>query len=114
VEAALAGRVVGMYNAEFDVRLMAQSHTRNEMVWVEPFAGQFCIMELFAQYRGEWDERRRKYRWVRLEQAGALCGVELPQAHRAVEDARLTRAILHCLADQGKKDEEQGEQLALF
>ena len=55
VEAALAGRRVAIYNAEFDVRLMKQSHRACRLPWRQTDLNAFCIMQLYAQFHGEWD-----------------------------------------------------------
>jgi len=112
VEAALADRVVGIYNAEFDLRLLEQSHQRYGMPWRAPHTDHFCIMKLYAQFVGEWDDYRKHYRWHRLEQAARQSGLTLANTHRAVDDALLARALLHYMARQGEP--EQGNQLSLF
>jgi DNA polymerase-3 subunit epsilon len=101
VNKVMTGRLVGIYNAEFDLRMMQQSHTRNWMRWVQPEGMQaFCIMKLYAQFNGEWNSRRGNYRWQSLEAAGRQCGIPLPNSHRAKEDTLLTRAILEYMAKE--------------
>jgi DNA polymerase-3 subunit epsilon len=102
IEAVLADRVVGIYNAEFDLRLMQQSHARNWMQWKPPQGmDAFCIMKLYAQFYGEWNARRGNYRWQSLDNAGKQCRIPLSNSHRAKDDSLLTRAILHHMAAQG-------------
>lgn len=98
VETLLEGRLVGIYNREFDLRLMKQSHQRSWMPWRLEGENFFCIMELYARYRGEWNPRRNNYRFHSLEMAGKLSGIPLPNSHRAVDDARLARALLYFMA----------------
>jgi DNA polymerase III epsilon subunit-like protein len=99
VQAHLAGRLVGIYNEDFDMRMMKQTHTRLGMRWpANQGFSTFCIMKLFAEYRGEWDYRRGGYRWHSLENAGRLCNIPLPNSHRASDDSRLARAVLHHMA----------------
>jgi len=101
VEPVLSGRLVGIYNADFDLRMMEQSHARNWMRWIQPQGMQvFCIMKLYAEYYGEWDHRRGNYRWQSLADAGRHCEISLPNSHRAKDDANLTRSILHFMAEQ--------------
>ncbi len=97
VRGFLLNRPVGIYNAEFDLRLMQQSMERYRLPWRENING-FDILELYSQYRGEWDPGRRAYRRFKLEEAGRQLGIDIPNAHRAVIDARLARAVLHRLA----------------
>lgn len=98
IRSLLIGRLVVIYNAEFDLRMMAQSHGRYKLPWRENL-NSLCAMQLYAQYRGEWDTRYRSYRFVRLEDAGKQCKIALPNSHRAKDDAVLTRALFHYMAE---------------
>ncbi len=93
VEAVLSGRVVGIYNSEFDLRMMKQSHQRSWLAWKLPEDGFFCLMKLYASFYGDWDARRGSYRWQALELARQQCDLALPNSHRAYDDALLARAI---------------------
>lgn len=99
VQAALTGRYVAIYSADYDVRMMKQSHRQHQMRWKLKDASFFCIMKLYAQFRAEWDDYHGTYRWHKLEEAGRQCKIELPNAHRAKADALLARAVLHYMAD---------------
>jgi DNA polymerase-3 subunit epsilon len=98
-EAILTGRRVGVYNVEFDLRLMKQTHARSWLTWVLPDTNFFDIMKLYARYYGDWDPSRKSFRYQSLEIAGRQCGIRLPNAHRAVDDCLLTRALLHYMAE---------------
>jgi DNA polymerase III subunit epsilon len=98
-EAVLTGRHIGVYNVEFDLRLMKQSHTRSWLTWRLPDTNFFDIMKLYARYYGDWDSSHKSYRYQSLEVAGRQCGIRLPNAHRAVDDCLLTRALLHYMAE---------------
>ena len=101
VEAALSNRAVGIYNADFDLRMLQQTHQKNWLRWTNPAGSQFfCIMKLYAQFYGEWNSRRGGYRWQSLDAAGKQCGIPLPNSHRAKDDTLLTRAILAYMAQQ--------------
>ncbi len=93
VNTILQGRFVGIYNAEFDLRMMAQSHRRHNMGWEYPNLQAFCIMKLYADFYG-------KGRWQSLDAAGRQCHIRLPNAHRALADALLARAVLLHMAGQ--------------
>jgi DNA polymerase-3 subunit epsilon len=97
VRNALFGRVVVIYNEEFDLRLMRQSHARHNLPWKDKF-NSFDLLKLYAEFRGEWDSARRTYRYQSLEKAGQQCGISLPNAHRSTADTLLTRAVLHFIA----------------
>ena len=98
-EAVLMNRRIGVYNVEFDVRLIKQSHNRSWLRWVLPESNFFDIMKLYAQFHGDWDPYHRTFRYQSLEQAGRQCNISLPNAHRAVDDCLLTRALLHYMAE---------------
>lgn len=97
VRSILFGRVVVIYNQEFDLRMMMQSHARYRLPWKERF-NTFDLLKLYAEYNGDWDARRRSYRYHSLASAGIQCGIQLPNAHRAAADTLLARAVLHHIA----------------
>ena len=94
----LFGREIGIYNAEFDLRMMQQSHARHHLPWKENLR-TFDIMQLYARYKGEWDSYRKSYRYHSLDKAGKECKINIPNAHRAATDSLLARALLHFMAD---------------
>jgi DNA polymerase-3 subunit epsilon len=97
IEPILADRQVGIYNAEFDMRMMSQSHRMVGMRWSESQRfTPFCIMRLYAQFYGE---KNGNYRWHSLDDARRQCGLSLPNLHRARDDSLLARAVLHHMAD---------------
>ncbi len=98
VRAALFGReAVVMYNAEFDMRMMQQSHARYRLQWRDKF-NTADLLALYAEFRGDWDPRRGTYRRYSLADAGIHCRISLPNAHRSTADALLTRKLLHYIA----------------
>jgi DNA polymerase-3 subunit epsilon len=98
VERLLAERRLGIYNADYDVRLMQQSHRAHRLPWSPDAVDSFCIMRLYAQFRGQWNSRTGSYRWHSLDDARWQCRLDLPNAHRARADALLARAVLHYIA----------------
>jgi DNA polymerase-3 subunit epsilon len=101
IEIALRGRQVGIYNADFDLRLMRASHSKHRMPWQAGLFRSFCIMKLYAQFYGQWNGRYGSYRWQSLAEAGRQCGLTLPNAHRAQADTLLARALLEYMARAG-------------
>jgi DNA polymerase III subunit epsilon len=95
----LATRLIAIYNEEYDLRIMQQSHARYRLSWRENFKTT-CIMKLYAQFQGDWDPMRRSYRYHNLANAGKQCGLSLPNSHRAAADALLARLVLMYMADQ--------------
>ncbi len=98
VEQALRGRVIGIYNADFDLRMIQQTNQRYMIRW-NPLHNTFCLMKLYAQYRGEWNYQRGSYRWHSLDSAGRNLGIPIPNSHHARDDARLARAIHLAIAN---------------
>jgi DNA polymerase-3 subunit epsilon len=98
-EAVLINRRIGVYNVEFDLRLIKQSHKSSWLRWSLPEGNFFDIMKLYARFFGDWDTYHRAFRYQSLEQAGRQCRIPLTNSHRAVDDCLLTRALLHYMAE---------------
>ena len=98
IRSFLFGRLVVFYNADFDLRMMQQSHACYNLPWKEKL-NAFDLLKLYAEYRGEWDSQRRSYRYISLAEAGRQCNIPLPNAHRSTADTLLTRALLLYMAD---------------
>ena len=100
IQPLMQGHLIGIYNADFDLRLLQQTHARFNMRWLQDpgFTG-FCIMKLYAQYVGEWNTARGTYRWHSLEDAGRQCRIPLQNTHHAKDDSLLARALLHYIAE---------------
>ena len=99
MEAILTTRRIAIYNAEYDLRLMQQSQRAHGLAW-SALISHFCVMKLYAQFRGDWNTRAGNYRWYSLDEARRQCNLDLPSAHRAHADTLLTRAVLHFVAAQ--------------
>lgn len=99
VQALLDKRPIGIYNADFDLRLLKQTHHLYNLPWPAIQLDPFCIMQIYAQFYGEWDIHRNAYRWQSLEKAGQRFNIALPNSHRAKDDALLARAVLHQIAE---------------
>jgi DNA polymerase III subunit epsilon len=99
VELILMNRRIGVYNVEFDVRLIKQSHYPSGIRWSLQEGNFFDIMKLYARFYGDRDPYRHTYRYQSLEQAGRQCGIRLNNTHRAVDDCLLARALLHFMAE---------------
>jgi DNA polymerase-3 subunit epsilon len=93
----LNGHPLGLYNADYDLRLMQQSMTVYRLPWRETF-NVVDIMKVYSDFRGEWDPRRRGKKIFKLEEAGRFFSIPLPNAHRAAADSLLTRAVFHSMA----------------
>jgi len=93
VRSMMDGRSIGIYNDDFDIRMMKQSFRVFDPSWRNSFTS-FDILKLYAEFFGEIDPRRGSFRYQSLAKAGAQCEIELPNAHRALADALLAREVL--------------------
>lgn len=97
IRSILYGRLIAAYNSPFDQRMMEQSMIKYRLPWRENL--KFLdVMNLFSEYRGDWDPIRGSWRLYKLEDAGIYFGIPLPNAHRSTADALLTRAVLYSIA----------------
>lgn len=104
IEAVLRGRALGIYNAEFDMRLMKQSVLMAGLPWNLSDNQAFCVMKLFAAWYGEWNKRHSDFKSQKLEFAGQFCNIDLPNSHQALDDAKLTAALMRYLANYQKQE----------
>ena len=94
LESAITGKLVGIYNKDYDLRIIKQSSGLNAFNPFLATAGSFCIIEMFARYYGQWDDYHQSYTWQKLSKAGMFLGITIPNTHRAVDDALLARQVL--------------------
>lgn len=93
----ILSRQIGIYNAEFDLRMMRQSLEQYRLSWKENLLA-FDVMRLYSEFQGVWDPYQRSLKRYRLEDAGRYFGINLPNSHRATDDLLLTRALTHAMA----------------
>ena len=91
IEILLKRRYVGIYNAEFDLKMIQQSHRVNGLVWKPPGTQFFDIMKMYADFAGH-------SKWQKLEIAARQCGLIPPQVHRAYQDTLLARGVFMFMA----------------
>lgn len=60
------GKRLITYNYSFDWGLLCASCNRYELEHFEPRYDSACAMEWYAQYYGQWSNRRNSYRWQPL------------------------------------------------
>ncbi len=91
----VAGRLLAMYNAEFDMRMMQQSLEQYRLPWRENF-DTLDIMDLFSQFIGEWGSEPQSITALQVGTGGEiLLKIPIPNAHHALEDTLLARAVLY-------------------
>jgi len=97
------GRPIVVYNSEYDNRLIKQSAVKNGMPSEELWhlidsQSQYCLMQLFAGFYGEWNHSRKNYKWKKLGEAAAFFGIDAAGAHRAKADCLMTLGVLQGIA----------------
>ena len=89
-----------IYNAAYDCRLMRQSLEGRKTAIAQ--AEQLtcgCVMELYAQFHGQYSEYHGSYTWQKLVHAVSQCGLQMEgSAHRALADTRASLAVLKYMA----------------
>lgn len=96
----LSGKVLAVYNVEYDVRLLNQSLLSSE--W-DTSIHHFCVMQSYAEYYGHLNSFG-DYKWQRLTNACFQQGIDISVflAHRSLSDCQMTLALMNefmCLAD---------------
>lgn len=99
----LRTRPVCIYNKLFDMKMILQ--TAGKQGYGELFddvSAHSCVMKMYAKFYGDWNDKYETYKWQKLGNAAAQCGIQLDssQLHGAVYDAQLTRLILMHMAKQ--------------
>lgn len=111
---AVEGRAVLIYNAAYDLRLLAQSLNQRvkathpgyqylckpqiNTLMQQLHTNRACIMELYAEYNGEWDNYRNQYKWQKLTNAAKHFNAARPDAHRALADCLMTLDVVKGIA----------------
>ena len=100
LERVTQGRLIVIYNAAFDARMIDQSDRAAE-VEKTPALEVWCLMTAVAVWNGEPSIRGGGYRWLKLNDAAERLGVEVAgPRHRARGDAETARRVLLTLASE--------------
>ena len=89
-----------IYNAAYDCRLMRQSleGRKTAIAQAEQLTCR-CVMELYAQFYGQYSEHHGSYTWQKLVRAVSQCGLQMEgSAHRALADTWASLAVLNYMA----------------
>lgn len=91
------GRLVLIYNADFDLRLLHQSANARQVKL--PPINAACVMKVYARYHGDWNRHHGNYKWQSQAKAARQLGLDVPaDLHRAAADAQLCRRIVEEMA----------------
>jgi DNA polymerase-3 subunit epsilon len=99
-------RIIGskplvIYNADDNMRLMAQTAAQYGLQPVVAKAEVHCAMLTYAEFNGDWNEYKGAYRCQRLTNAAQQRGVVIEgTAHRALADVKMTLGVIKAMAQQ--------------
>ena len=81
-------KLLVIYNAQYDLRLLAQSAQAHHTMSYLPYGGYDCAMLRYAECVGEWNDYHNSFRWQKL--AGG--------DHSALGDCTATLAVIEKMA----------------
>lgn len=57
----------------------------------------FCAMTWYAEFYGQWDQKRDNFKWQKLINAAKQQGIDTSdlKAHRALADCEITRRVIN-------------------
>jgi DNA polymerase-3 subunit epsilon len=100
VQGVLHQREIGIYSVGFDLNVLRGCTVRAGLPWRQ-IETAFCIMKLYAAFRGEPKDPYGNPAWHRLETAARACDISISAVHRALDDALLARGVLHYIGRAG-------------
>lgn len=99
----LTSKPLVIYNADYDLRMLAQTAKLYGLRDSLNGLSAGCAMSAYAEFYGEWNETRGDYRWQRLANAARQQGVVVDgKAHRALADVKMTLGIIKAMARSGE------------
>lgn len=99
IEAALKGKVIIAYNAEFDKERLWHTAREHGMTPPHRWCWQ-CLMLAYAKFWG-MPGRYGEFRWQKLQDACRQQRIALKQTHRALSDALAVVKLIQRLAELG-------------
>ena len=100
LSALLAGQVVVAYNMDFDWRMLRQTAARYRLPDLR-MGKRDCAMKQYARFKGVRHANGRNYTWHKLGNALRQEGLLVAKAHDALDDARMTLALINKIAETG-------------
>jgi DNA polymerase-3 subunit epsilon len=95
IKQLLEGKLLVVYNAVYDRKMMHQTAERHGLPKVEwkEICEWHCAMEAFAEFYGDYNRYRGSYRWQKLVIAARHCGVAYEDAHNALVDCQMALGV---------------------
>lgn len=101
IEDFLKNKIIVAHHRNFDMEMLHQIWEQHERgfpyVWLENNA-EVDTMLLMAKIVADPSHKPGENRWIGLDDARKLLGIETVQAHRAMPDVRLTSAVITAAA----------------
>jgi DNA polymerase-3 subunit epsilon len=88
LRSALEGKLLVIYNAQYDLRLLAQSARARNIDLQLGIQGFTCAMLEYADWVGDWNDYHGNFRWQKLEGGD----------HSALGDCRATLDVIKRMA----------------
>lgn len=91
----LRGQHVIIYNRDYDTKILRSSDAAYQIkdhLWVG--ASYYCAMLAYSEFRAEWNEYRKNWKWHKLTTAIEQQGLTVKDAHGALGDCLMTLALL--------------------
>ena len=93
-------RQIVIYNKDFDLRLIDQITFRYGFKTPDLDNETWCAMDIYSRFEAIWSDYHDSWSWHRLGVAARETGYSSNEnAHRAAEDCRMTRHVLHAVAN---------------
>jgi hypothetical protein len=86
-----------VYNAGYDPAVIAWECARIGKPIISP-RRVIDVMQMYADFAGQWDHSKRGFRWFKLVGACEREGITLDGAHRALNDAQATYKLIERMA----------------
>ncbi|HGF6565123.1 TPA: 3'-5' exonuclease [Yersinia enterocolitica] len=94
-------RTLLIYNALFDSRLIFQTIAASncQLSGKKYIFDAECVMESYAEYYGQWDQKLNKFKWQRLSNAAEQQDVVTDGTpHRALADCKTTLGVIRAMS----------------
>lgn len=100
IEEIINSAPLGVYNFDYDSRILRQCAGFCNVDLIVPAAG-FCVMNMYAELLGDWNDYYNNWRWVKLTEAASRTGYVSNggKAHRALEDCFMTLHVLKYMSE---------------
>ena len=86
---SVAGKLLVIYNAQYDMRLLVQSCRAHGTALSLGIEGYTCAMLRYAEWVGDWNDYHQSFRWQKLQGGD----------HSALGDCRATLDVIWKMAE---------------